>query len=184
MCVSGQRRTRPAAGHLLRSVAGTQHHRPLHQGRTQHRLRHRAADLPQSGQRRLPAGQERTAPERHLRGLPATARCAASATGAASPRTRRAATRRTARVSGHPTGRARLRGTGQGRTRPGPHRPWQGRRARYRGTRKNLFDVRRTAVAHNLHVIARQPTSTNWRPDYLTGPLATSSCRGSVTLTV
>jgi hypothetical protein len=34
---------------------------------------------------------------------------------------------------------------------------WQGRRARYRGTRKNLFDLRRTAVVHNLHVIARQP---------------------------
>ena len=34
---------------------------------------------------------------------------------------------------------------------------WQGRRARYRGTRKNLFDLRRIAVVHNLHVIARQP---------------------------
>jgi transposase len=34
---------------------------------------------------------------------------------------------------------------------------WQGRRARYTGTRKNLFDLRRVAVVHNLHVIARQP---------------------------
>lgn len=34
---------------------------------------------------------------------------------------------------------------------------WQGDRARYRGERKNLFDLRRTAVVHNLHVIARQP---------------------------
>ena len=34
---------------------------------------------------------------------------------------------------------------------------WQGRRARYLGTRKNLFDLRRVAVVHNLHVIARQP---------------------------
>jgi transposase len=33
---------------------------------------------------------------------------------------------------------------------------WQGRRARYLGTRKNLFDLRRVAVVHNLHVIARQ----------------------------
>jgi hypothetical protein len=33
---------------------------------------------------------------------------------------------------------------------------WQGRRARYNGTRKNLFDLRRIAVVHNLHVIARQ----------------------------
>jgi transposase len=34
---------------------------------------------------------------------------------------------------------------------------WQGRRARYLGQRKNLFDLRRCAVVHNLHVIARQP---------------------------
>ena len=33
---------------------------------------------------------------------------------------------------------------------------WQGRRARYNGTRKNLFDLRRVAVVHNLHIIARQ----------------------------
>jgi transposase len=34
---------------------------------------------------------------------------------------------------------------------------WQGRRARYLGERKNLFDLRRVAVIHNLHVLARQP---------------------------
>lgn len=34
---------------------------------------------------------------------------------------------------------------------------WQGDRARYLGERKNLFDLRRTAVVHNLHVIARSP---------------------------
>ncbi len=32
---------------------------------------------------------------------------------------------------------------------------WQGRRSRYRGLRKNLFDLRRCAVVHNLHVLAR-----------------------------
>jgi hypothetical protein len=32
----------------------------------------------------------------------------------------------------------------------------QGRRARYRGTRKNLFDLRRTAVIQNLETIGRQ----------------------------
>jgi hypothetical protein len=37
---------------------------------------------------------------------------------------------------------------------------WQGRRARYNGTRKNLFDLRRVAVVHNLHVVARQDTTT------------------------
>ena len=35
---------------------------------------------------------------------------------------------------------------------------WQGRRARYRGMRKNLFDLRRCAVVHNLHVLARSQT--------------------------
>lgn len=38
---------------------------------------------------------------------------------------------------------------------------WQGDRARYRGERKNLFDLRRTAVVHNLHVIARAPAMAN-----------------------
>jgi len=38
---------------------------------------------------------------------------------------------------------------------------WQGRRARYNGTRKNLFDLRRVAVVHNLHVIARQPDQSD-----------------------
>jgi hypothetical protein len=40
---------------------------------------------------------------------------------------------------------------------------WQGRRARYRGTRKNLFDLRRIAVVHNLHVIARQPATDGYQ---------------------
>jgi transposase len=31
---------------------------------------------------------------------------------------------------------------------------WQGRRARSRGVRKNVFDLRRCAVVHNLHVLA------------------------------
>jgi transposase len=30
---------------------------------------------------------------------------------------------------------------------------WQGRRARYRGPRKNLFDLRRAAAVHNLHLL-------------------------------
>jgi hypothetical protein len=34
---------------------------------------------------------------------------------------------------------------------------WQGDQARYLGERKNLFDLRRTAVVHNLHIIARAP---------------------------
>jgi transposase len=34
---------------------------------------------------------------------------------------------------------------------------WQGDRARYLGQRKNLFDLRRVAVVHNLHVLQRLP---------------------------
>ena len=37
---------------------------------------------------------------------------------------------------------------------------WQGDRARYIGTSKNLFDLRRLAVVHNLHVIARMKEYT------------------------
>jgi hypothetical protein len=40
---------------------------------------------------------------------------------------------------------------------------WQGRRARYPGTRKNLFDLRRIAVVHNLHVIARQSATDSYK---------------------
>ncbi len=34
---------------------------------------------------------------------------------------------------------------------------WQGDRARYLGSRKNLFDLRRMAVVHNFHVMQRMP---------------------------
>lgn len=37
---------------------------------------------------------------------------------------------------------------------------WQGERARYRTLRKNLFDLRRMAVIHNLHVLARLEGAT------------------------
>lgn len=32
---------------------------------------------------------------------------------------------------------------------------WQGKKARYLGQRKNLFDLRRMAVVHNLHILAQ-----------------------------
>jgi len=59
-----------------------------------------------------------------------------------------------------PAGRAKLRERVQVEHALAHIGHWQGRRARYTGTRKNLFDLRRAAVVHNLHVIARQP-----RPD-------------------
>jgi len=39
---------------------------------------------------------------------------------------------------------------------------------RYTGTRKNLFDLRRVAVVHNLHVIARQPSPDGYQLAALT----------------
>jgi transposase len=55
-----------------------------------------------------------------------------------------------------PAGRARLRERTKVEHALAHIGHWQGRRARYRGTRKNLFDLRRVAAVHNLHVIARQ----------------------------
>ena len=42
---------------------------------------------------------------------------------------------------------------------------WQGDQARYLGQRKNLFDLRRSAVVHNLHVLARMSVFTNKEPN-------------------
>ena len=56
-----------------------------------------------------------------------------------------------------PTGRAKLRERVKVEHTLAHVGRWQGRRARYLGQRKNLLDLRRVAVVHNLHVIARQP---------------------------
>jgi Transposase DDE domain/Transposase domain (DUF772) len=56
-----------------------------------------------------------------------------------------------------PTGRARLRERVAVEHALAHVGRWQGDRARYLGVRKNLFDLRRVAVVHNLHVIARHP---------------------------
>jgi transposase len=54
-----------------------------------------------------------------------------------------------------PTGRARLRERVAAEHALARLGRWQGTRARYVGRRKNLFDLRRAAVVHNLHAIAR-----------------------------
>jgi hypothetical protein len=59
-----------------------------------------------------------------------------------------------------PQGRARLRERTKVEHSLAHIGHWQGRRARYLGPRKNLFDLRRAAVVHNLHVIARQPPTS------------------------
>lgn len=55
-----------------------------------------------------------------------------------------------------PQGRTRLRERVQVEHSLAHISRWQGRRARYRGTPKNLFDLRRYAIVHNLHVTAYQ----------------------------
>ena len=62
-----------------------------------------------------------------------------------------------------PEGRAKLRERVQVEHALAHVGHWQGRRARYRGTRKNLFDLRRVAVVHNLHIIARQPVTDGYQ---------------------
>ncbi len=62
-----------------------------------------------------------------------------------------------------PAGRAKLRERVQVEHALAHVGHWQGRRARYNGTRKNLFDLRRAAVVHNLHVIARQPAAGGYQ---------------------
>src|SRR6266849_4034737 len=62
-----------------------------------------------------------------------------------------------------PAGRARLRERVKVEHTLAHIGHWQGRRARYLGTRKNLFDLRRVAVVHNLHVIARQPAAGDYQ---------------------
>lgn len=61
-----------------------------------------------------------------------------------------------------PAGRAKLRERVQVEHTLAHIGHWQGRRARYRSTRKNLFDLRRVAVVHNLHIIARHPTADGY----------------------
>jgi hypothetical protein len=61
---------------------------------------------------------------------------------------------------------------------PWPVGRWQGRRARSRGQRKNLFDLRRVAVVNNLHVIrqSHQPSRPP-EPDIQTGLRTPTACR-------
>jgi DDE family transposase len=61
-----------------------------------------------------------------------------------------------------PEGRARLRERAAVEYALAHIGHWQSRRARYLGTRKNLFDLRRIAVVHNLHIIVRQPVTNGY----------------------
>jgi transposase len=97
-------------------------------------------------------------PARACQLCPLRARCTTSARGRSvqvHPDERLLAEFRAAQQT--PQGRARLRQRTVVEHTLAHVGRWQGRRARYLGQRKNLFDLRRVAVVHNLHVIARQP---------------------------
>jgi transposase len=97
-------------------------------------------------------------PRRRLPGLSAAPQCTTSARGRSvqiHPDERLLAELRQCQLTAQ--GRARLRERVAVEHTLAQIGHWQGRRARYLGQRKNLFDLRRAAVVHNLHVIARQP---------------------------
>ena len=159
-------RPRPGPGHLLQGLAGPQHRRPVRQGPVHPRLRRRAADLPRRGGHAVRARQDRALPEGHLRGLPAAGTAAPPAAHGRSVvhPSRRGAARRAAPAPADP---GRARGAARTRRRSSTPSPTSGtgRAAAPAtcGTRKNLFDLRRVAVVHNLHVIARQPVTDGYQ---------------------
>ena len=126
-----------------------------------------------TGQLTCPAGVTMAFPARHDRALPQTHLCHLPAAAALHPKPVRAAaspstpTKRcspsSASTSTPPPGAPSLRERIKVEHALAHVGHWQGRRARYRGTRKNLFDLRRVAVVHNLHVIARQPATGNYQ---------------------
>ena len=109
-------------------------------------------------------GKTVTFPKATCTGCPLRARCTTSSTGrsiAIHPDEALLAELRQRQTT--PAGRAQLRQRVAVEHALAHIGHWQGHRARYRGTRKNLFDLRRAAVVHNLHVIARQPgQATTW----------------------
>ena len=112
----------------------------------------------------LRARQDRPLPQRHLCRCPLRQRCTASSNGRSVPihpdEELLAELRQRQQT---PEGRAKLRERVAVEHALAHVGHWQGRRARYRGTRKNLFDLRRVAVVHNLHVIARQPITDSYQ---------------------
>ena len=93
---------------------------------------------------------------------PLRARCTSSAQGrsvAIHPDERLLAELRERQLSA--AGRARLRERVQVEHTLAHIGQWQGDRARYRGQRKNLCDLRRTGVVHNLHVLQRHAATAS-----------------------
>ena len=159
-------RPRTGPGHLLQGLGGSptpaagspRTSSPSH-GR-------RAADLPRRGSHAVPARQDRTVPQEHCAACPLRQRCTASSTGARSvsihPDEALLAELRQRQQT--PEGREELRERVQVEHALAHVGHWQGRRARYLGTRKEPIRPAPLAVVHNLHhVIARQPDNGEYQ---------------------
>ena len=143
---------------------GCAHRRPVRQGPVHPRLRRQAADLPRRGNHAVRARQDCPLPQGRLR---RAARCGTlhhqqKRAQRVHP-SRRGDGGRAAPAPADPEGRAKLRERVAVEHALAHVGHWQGRRARYRGTRKNLFDLCRVAVVHNLHIIARQPVTDSYQ---------------------
>jgi len=103
-------------------------------------------------------------PEGTCAACPLRARCTASSNGrSVSIHPGEALPAELRRRQQTPEGRSKLRERTEAGHTPAHAGHWQGRRARYRGTRKNLSGPRRVAVVHNLHVTARQPVTDGYQ---------------------
>jgi transposase len=70
-----------------------------------------------------------------------------------------------------PEGRAQLRERVAGAPALAHGGHWQGRRARYRGVWKHVFDLQRCAGVHNWHVLRRLPPTERQAAGILTPPV-------------
>src|SRR6266567_4394751 len=130
-----------------------------------------ALDFP-AGELRCPAGvimpfepgQTVHFPKRTCAACPLRQRCTTSSSGrSVSIHPDEALLAELREYQATPAGRARLRERVKVEHALAHIGHWQGRRARYRSARKNLFDLRRAAAVHNLHVIARQPAAGHYQ---------------------
>ena len=122
-------------------LAGPQRLGPVRQGPVQHRLRYRAADPPRRGGHAVRGRQDRPVPKGTYAACPLRERCTASSNGrSVSIHPDEALLTELRQRQQTPQGREELRERVQVEHALAHVGHWQGRRARYGSTRKNLFD--------------------------------------------
>ena len=176
-------------GDLLQGLAGPQHRRPVRQGPVQHRLRPGRLTCPAGVSMPFEPGKTVRFPKDTCAACPLRARCTASSHGrSVSIHPDEALLAELRQRQQTPEGRAKLRERVAVEHALAHVGHWQGRRARYRGTRKNLFDLRRVAVVRSLlpHLpLWPHPLAGRWpaqppRCDIVAVRCATMSHRGGL----